>query len=210
VPALTELNPTQTDAVREIANIGAGHAATVLSQLTATPVMIDVPQVRLSALADVIPGLAGPDGTLVSVSMRMLGDLAGDTVFVLQPAAARCLSGLLLQRPVADADLSDEMVQSGLQEVGNIMVSAFFNALAGCLHLLLMPSVPHFQRGTPADLRERKVFHASHEPVLVVETAFVPQGEGADPEGLGGVLLFMPDPDSLGAMMDALPRAFGR
>jgi len=166
------LNATQTDAVREIANIGAGHAATVLSQLTSTPVMIDVPQGRFSALADVIPGLAGPDGSLVAVSMRMLGDLTGDTVFVLDAASARRLSAMLLGRDPETADLSDAMVQSGLQEVGNIMVSAFFNALASCLQMLLMPSVPHYTRGNPEAMRAQEAFHARSEPVLVIETAF--------------------------------------
>jgi len=200
------LDSRQTDAVREIANIGAGHAATVLSQLTSTPVMIDVPRVRLSALANVIPGLSGPDGSLVTVSMRMLGDLTGDAVFVLDLDSARCLSALLLQRAPDAADLSDEMVKSGLQEVGNIMVSAFFNALATCLGMLLMPSVPQFRRGSPTSLLTEGVFQAKDEPVLVVETSFVPQNVKT-PEGcLGGVLLFLPDRPSLTAMVRALPK----
>jgi len=204
------LNAVQADAVREIANIGAGHAATVLSQLTGTPVMIDVPQVRLSALADVIPGLAGPDGTLIAISLRMMGDLTGDAVFVLNDATARRLAGVLMHRAPDTVDLSTPMVQSGLQEVGNIMVSAFFTALATCLGILLMPSVPTYRTGNPDALRGQRVFEATDEPVLVIETAFVPKDEGAKREGLGGVLLFLPDPPSLDAMLQGLPRVFGR
>lgn len=204
------LNAVQADAIREIANIGAGHAATVLSQMTAAPVMIDVPQVRLSALADVIPGLAGPDGTLVAISMRMMGDLTGDAVFVLDDAAARSLAGVLMGKAPATMDLSATMVRSGLQEVGNIMVSAFFNALATCLGILLMPSVPTYRTGDPPGLRGQRVFEATDEPVLVIETAFVPKDGGGKRVGLGGVLLFLPDPPSLTAMLLGLPRAFGR
>ena len=207
---MIELNAVQADAVREIANIGAGHAATVLSQLSSTPVMIDVPRVRLSPLTGVIPGLAGPDGALVSVSMHMLGDLTGDALFVLDTASARRLGGLLLRRDPGTLDLGDAMVQSGLQEVGNIMVGAFFNAVSTCLEMLLMPSVPRFRMGDPETLRGMGVFQATDEPVLVVETAFLPRDAAAKREGLGGVLLFLPDPPSLAAMLQALPRAFGR
>jgi chemotaxis protein CheC len=207
---MTALNAVQADALREIANIGAGHAATVLSQMTETPVMIDVPQVRLSALADVIPGLAGPDGSLVAISMRMMGDLTGDAVFVLHTESARRLAGVLLHRAPGTLDLTAPMVRSGLQEVGNIMVSAFLNALATCLGMLLMPSVPNYLTGDPAALRGQRAFEATDEPVLVIETAFIPKDEGAKREGLGGVLLFLPDPPSLIAILQGLPRAFGR
>lgn len=204
------LNSVQADALREIANIGAGHAATVLSQMTDSPVMIDVPRVRLSALADVIPGLSGSDGTLIAISMRMMGDLTGDAVFVLNDTTAKNLAGVLLGKPPATMDLDGPMVRSGLQEVGNIMVSAFFNALATCLGILLMPSVPSYRTGDPEALRSQKVFEATEEPVLVVETAFVPKDRDAKRDALGGVLLFMPDPPSLAAILQGLPRAFGR
>jgi len=38
-----DLKERQIDALREVANIGAGHAATALSQLTNCRIMISVP-----------------------------------------------------------------------------------------------------------------------------------------------------------------------
>jgi hypothetical protein len=46
-PGLKEL---QLDALREVANIGAGHAATALSQMTNRTIMIAVPEVNVRAL----------------------------------------------------------------------------------------------------------------------------------------------------------------
>ena len=43
-----ELHALQRDALREVANIGAGHAATALSQLTNRRIMISVPEVEYS------------------------------------------------------------------------------------------------------------------------------------------------------------------
>ena len=39
-----ELGSLQLDGLREVANIGAGHAATALSQLTNRRIMVGVPQ----------------------------------------------------------------------------------------------------------------------------------------------------------------------
>ena len=50
---LRALDPSQLDAMREIANIGAGHAATALSQMTHRVIMIDVPEVSIIRLEDV-------------------------------------------------------------------------------------------------------------------------------------------------------------
>ena len=43
---------TEIDALKEVANIGAGHAATALSQLTKRRIMIDVPNVQICTLEE--------------------------------------------------------------------------------------------------------------------------------------------------------------
>ena len=47
------LKALQLDALREVANIGAGHAATALSQLTGSTIMITVPTIHITRLEDV-------------------------------------------------------------------------------------------------------------------------------------------------------------
>ena len=47
---LRRLTPRQLDALREVANIGAGHAATALSQMTEQRIMISVPQLSVAAI----------------------------------------------------------------------------------------------------------------------------------------------------------------
>jgi chemotaxis protein CheC len=43
-----ELEALQLDALKEVANIGAGHAATALSQMTDRRIMISVPTIRVT------------------------------------------------------------------------------------------------------------------------------------------------------------------
>ena len=84
------LDAQQLDAMREIANIGAGHAATALSQMTDRVIMIEVPEVRVLPLEDVDRVLGEPDDVMAAVMMRVLGDITGRTVQVFPgPTAVR-------------------------------------------------------------------------------------------------------------------------
>src|SRR6185503_11156150 len=75
-----DLGPRQLDGLREVANIGAGHAATALAQMVNDRVMIAVPEVKIVQLEDV-PELLGPPEEIVSATvMKLLGDVTGRTV----------------------------------------------------------------------------------------------------------------------------------
>ena len=56
---IRSLKAIQLDALREVANIGAGHAATALSQMTGDTIMISVPTINIARLEDVPPQITG-------------------------------------------------------------------------------------------------------------------------------------------------------
>src|SRR3979409_49687 len=80
------MSTARLDALREVANIGAGHAATALSTLTGTRIMISVPMVNVVPPGDFVPELA-PDVEVVAVQMGMSGDIGGQNVFFLPTPA---------------------------------------------------------------------------------------------------------------------------
>ena len=88
----TLLSTARLDALREVANIGAGHAATALSTLTATRIMISVPMVNIVPPGDFVPEIA-PGVEIVAVQMAMSGDIGGQTVFLLAIPAGLRLAG---------------------------------------------------------------------------------------------------------------------
>ena len=95
---LRSLKAMQLDALREVANIGAGHAATALSQMVGETIMISVPTINVSRLEDVPPQVAAPDEPVAAVLMHMLGDLTGRTLLVFPRRTALRLAELLLRR----------------------------------------------------------------------------------------------------------------
>jgi chemotaxis protein CheC len=142
---IRRLDAAQLDALREIANIGAGHAATALSQMTNQVVMIDVPEVRVVALEEVDRVLGAPDEVMAAVVMKMLGDLSGRTVQLFPGMTAVRLTALMLGGPdPAFPDGFPEANQSALKEIGNIIVGAYLNALSQFTGKLLLMSVPGF------------------------------------------------------------------
>src|ERR687886_1605486 len=96
---LLSLTESQLDALRETANIGAGHAATALSQMTGGTIMITVPTVTIAALEDVPSQIADSEEPVAAVLMQMTGDLTGRTLLVFPRPTAVRLAELMLRRP---------------------------------------------------------------------------------------------------------------
>jgi chemotaxis protein CheC len=204
---LRGLKPNQLDALREVANIGAGHAATALSQMIGETIMISVPMINIARLEEVPPQVAGPDEPVAAVLMHMLGDLTGRTLLVFPRRTAHRLASLLLRRPTdgADADSKEftEMDQSAIKEAGNILSSAYMTALSDFMGMMLLPSPPSLA----VDMSDAVLtttylqFGTDRDLVFCVESEFL-MDESA--EKLRGFFLLLPDPASLQAILKAI------
>jgi chemotaxis protein CheC len=199
----TDLETLRRDGLREVATIGAGHAATALSQLTDRRIMISVPQVRRINYGDVPPMLSTFGDHVAVVTMRMLGDLTGRSMLVFGERDASRLCDLILRRPQGPPRVLGEMEQSGLREVGNILCSAYLTALSNLMSMMLLPSVPALTMGPTESVIAETMRQEEHSSELVfcVDTAFRTE-ESASP--LTGAFLLMPDPPSVRAILEAM------
>ena len=182
-----KLSPAERDALREVANIGAGHAATALSQMTGRKIMIDVPEIEVKRLEDAAELIGAADTIVAAVLMHMMGDLTGRT---------------LLRRPEPPTGFS-EMQRSTIMETGNILCSAYLNALSDFMGMMLLPSVPALvvdQAGAVLTTAYLNFGHA-RDYVICVETSFRIAGSE---ETVQGQFILMPDAASLTAIFDAI------
>ena len=196
---IRSLKALQLDALREVANIGAGHAATALSQMIGGTIMISVPTINVSRLEEVPPQISAPEEPVAAVLMHMLGDLTGRTLLVFpKPTAAR-LASLMLRRPGSSEELG-EMEQSAIKEAGNILSSAYMNALSDFMGMMLLPSPPTLSIDTSAAVLATThiQFGSERDQVFCVESEF--QLKDVD-ERLRGFFLLLPDPASLSLML---------
>ena len=197
------LKALQLDALREVANIGAGHAATALSQMTGRTTMISVPEVNVRPLEDVPELLGTADSVIAAVLMHMMGDLTGRSLVIFPEPSARMLCDILLRRPEGTTEAFGEMEQSGLKEVGNILVSAYLTALSDFMGMMLVPSVPSLVVDQSGAILSTTYLNFGHDRdfVFCVETAFAVAGTA---EELQGHFLLLPDLPSLRAILDAI------
>jgi chemotaxis protein CheC len=196
------LKAIQMDALREVANIGAGHAATALSQMIGETIMISVPTINVSRLEEIPPQVAAPDEPVAAVLMHMLGDLTGRTLLVFPRRTARRIASLLLRRPT-EGDEFSEMEQSAIKEAGNILSSAYMNALSDFMGMMLIPSPPSLavDMSTAVLTTAYLQFGSDKDYVFCVESEF--RMDNLD-EHLRGFFLLLPDTASLHAILKAV------
>lgn len=196
------LSPERMDALKEVANIGAGHAATALSMMTGARIMIDVPTVNVAPLDELIPGIADSDSQIVSVVMDMHGSLTGHTLLALPLATGRRLSDLMLRRERRSGGTLDLLEESALKEAGNILGGAYMTALSEFLGMTLLPSPPRLAVGTTAVVMEVHRQQASEAAAACcVETEFSFEEIG---ERFRGFFLLLPDAASFDAIFRAV------
>jgi chemotaxis protein CheC len=196
------LKAIQLDALREVANIGAGHAATALSQMIGGTIMISVPTINISRLEDVPPQVSGPEEPVAAVLMHMLGDLTGRTMLVFPRQTAVRLTELMMHRPQKDDGESElsEMAQSAIKEAGNILSSAYMNALSKFMGLMLLPSPPSLaiDMSTAVLTTAYLQFGSERDYVFCIESEFMMMDTS---ERLRGFFLLIPDTDSLAKIL---------
>ncbi len=130
-----EYNELQLDALRELANIGAGTAATALSQMLAQEVTLDVPRALALALPDAVAAAGPPEQLVTGVVIPLEGDIQALVLLLIGMEDAETLCGLL------GVEAGTEVGESALKEIGNILGASYLNALAGMtgLSLVLCP-----------------------------------------------------------------------
>jgi len=133
-PRYTEL---QLDALRELANIASGNAATALSQMLGREVALSVPRVLALPLVDAVDACGSPDESITGVVIPLEGDINGLVLLLISANGADVLCRLL------GVESGSEIGDSALREIGNVLGTSCLNALASMTGLNLGPCPPH-------------------------------------------------------------------
>jgi chemotaxis protein CheC len=195
------MTPQRIDALKEVASIGAGHAATALSLMTGARIMIEVPMVNVAPLQELIPTIAPPGEHLITVSMDMRGSLTGETLLALPLLTGRRLADLMLRRERRPGGTLDPLEESALKEAGNILGGAYLTALSEFLGMQLMPSPPRLAVGVMEHVLGPSLQVPAGTAICCVETEFSFEEIG---ERFRGFFLLLPDSDSFSAIFRAV------
>jgi len=195
-----KLTDIQSDALGELGNIGAAHAATTLSQMLMTQIDMDVPEISIIDISECYRCIGEERAALVVFGIK--GEVQGEGLIVLympQTSAIR-LTNTMLGMTDMDREMN-EMDQSAIIEIGNIMVSAFLDASAELLGVVMLPSPPSLcmdmaHAGIEAVIAEVAM---KTNDVVIFKTNLT-----SDQYSIDGALMMFPDPDLITEILDLL------
>lgn len=195
------------DFLKEIGNIGAGHAATALSKLLNKKIEMNVPKVEVASFDEMVELAGGSENVVASAFLRIEGDIPGSMFFILPIAHAEHFIRKMIGNP--DFSLSEppynELGLSAFQELGNILCGSYLTALADFTDLSLHPSVPALGIDMVGAIIGYGLIEQSQvsDHVIVIDTTLYDVDNGIS-KSVRGHFFLLPDPDSFQTLFDFL------
>jgi chemotaxis protein CheC len=189
------------DVLKEIGNIGAGHAATSLSLLLDRYVGMLVPRVSIVRFESLSDCVGGPEQVVAAVYSRVSGEVSGHLFFLLSVESAKKMLKNFAGLDVAPGDAYSEMERSALCEIGNIMTGSYLTSLADLTKLTVHPSVPSFAVDMAGAILGHGAlgYGAVSDCALLIDTKFVGGTKEVDSH-----FILLPDPESFAPLFGAL------
>lgn len=202
-----KISDMHIDILKEVGNIGAGHAATALSTLLNKKIDMKVPNVRVVSFDEMMEMAGGAESVIASVFLRIEGDAPGSMFFVLPLQQAEKFIRLLIGDQTfsfLDSDVN-ELALSALQEMGNILSGSYLSSLSDFTQLNLMPSVPALSIDMAGAVISFGLLELSQvsDYAIVIDTA-LNEDEGQTDESVKGHFFLLPDPESFNTIFKAL------
>lgn len=198
---LAALSEAQLDVLREIGNVGAGNSATALSRLIKYRIEMNVPHVALVPIEEVPEFVGGPELVVAGIFLRVYGKAPSNILFLIPRENAFALVDTLYGRERGATSEFDLMDESALMEIGNILAGSYLNAFYSFTGISMLPSVPALAVDMAGAILNVVLVQLGElgDHALLIETNFV-----ANDRSISGHFFLVPDPGSLGCIMDAV------
>jgi chemotaxis protein CheC len=180
------VNEEQIDRLGELANIGAGHAATAFARLAGRPIWIDVPKIHDGNSTFCFAHEGDDPEWSTGVFFEFEGCLPALVGILFKGSSSETVVRAVVGEPTAA--LAAHAIESALMEIGNILASHVASAIADTVGVRLLPSIPtlamhHADAAFDSLIQTR----GSRHPIRI-------ECELIDETGaLGGLLVLLPD-----------------
>lgn len=190
--------PLQLDFIKELSNVGGGNAATSISQLIKKPVNMNVPIIDLIDYEELYETTMAEDTVVNAVIMKMFGDAEGTFLFVTSEGALNNLINMMMPEGVA---LTEELSQSGIKELVNILVTSFVNAISKLVNINIISSVPVLTMEMFGAILSSVYMESEQydENIMIIKNEFLYNGDI-----IHGTLYFVPKPGVLTSLFEII------
>jgi chemotaxis protein CheC len=199
---MRQLDPLEEDALKEILNIGVGHAADSFSRMVNSPVHLSLPTLKLiygNSAAVEIAAMELDSGSLVKQSFH--GGFTAEGIFLFPGEGSLELVKLLVGKEMPISEMQ-ELEQDALIEVGNILFNSCVAVISDMLGTPFHCGMPSFASG---NLREiLKGFQSDDDCLLMMNIAFI-----VEQVKIHGYIMFLMKVDSVEIFLAAIRKYLG-
>ena len=203
----------QTDFLTEMMNIGAGNAATALTQLLQCRVDIVIPRVFVIADAQELSILDSPSLPVVCARMGMVGDVSGG-LFLIVPEEQKNDLIRLAEQATLETSQSwkagltnqelDDLKLSVIAEIGNIVAGVYLTAVHDFCRLNIYHTVPTVATDMVQALLDESLVRLSRQVqhIIVVENEFM-----VEEKRIRTFLVMIPSVESVNILVNSIVQA---
>jgi len=181
----------------ELGSIGAGHAATSLSDILQQPITIDVPKIH-QIKPHLIPQFYNlHDVPTTAIYFQLKEAFGCDILLMFESTEAKKIAAMMTMASSIE-EVDPAMETSALQELANILIGSFLTSISDFIGLGLFPTTPE----TVVDVFDAIIDNflikqsMSSENVLIFETRFMRSGEDAK-----SILMLFPSEELKGLLV---------
>ncbi len=207
------LSAEQVDFLTEVMNIGAGNAATALTQVLQCQVDLVIPRVFIIADAKELSTLNNPSLPVVCARMGMVGDVSGGLFFIVPEEQKKDLIRLAEQAMTGTSQLwragltsqeSDDLKLSVIAEIGNIVTGVYLTAVHDFCRLNIFHTVPTVATDMVQALLDESLVRLSRQVqhIIVIENEFV-----VEEKLIRTFLMMIPSVESVNILVNSIGQA---
>jgi chemotaxis protein CheC len=190
------LNELQKDALKEVGNIGAGHAATALSQLLNTKINLSEPRIDVIKFRDLASRVGRENRLVAALHMYIRGEAPGQIVVLFDREQAVDFVSTFLKRVIGDIEVFDSISDSTLKEIGNIIAGSYLSAINNLTGQNVLPSVPTLSYGTIQSAFRTLMSILPDQDVFLIESSFLDKEKE-----VAGQFILIPETGSLAPLL---------
>ena len=196
-----ELGENQMDVFREIGSIGNGNAITALSGIWSEKISMELPEVNILEFNMAQKKIGDAEEIVGAVLVEMSGELSGLMMLILKRDFIKTMIKKVFSYEKENLLDMEEMEESLLIEVGNIMLSSYISALSSLTNIQIHLSVPQFAVNMLGGILSMPMamMGIESDQIMMITGAFSIGGEEMDSN-----ILLLPDIRSLNVLMKKL------
>ena len=156
----------ERDIIREILNIGLARAADSFAVVAQERVLLEVPNIDLLVSDDILARVRDYQANHVAIQSDIRGDFNGTTLMFFSGQHIQRLSRVCLRMQTAESLDVNELQESLLLEISNIITGALVTQLANILKANIYGAPPTAPRGDIAEFLQSLLPQHQLQPLI--------------------------------------------